>query len=270
MAESPVFMFDEKDPEMQRAYELARANFKYFWRELSWERRRIIPGLDMAAVKAPFSDGKKKADSDTPEVEHMWVDEIEFDGASIKGVLLNDPNWLTSVHAGDEVRFPAKQMSDWMYVISGNVFGAYTVNLMRSRMDPRERAGHDQAWGLNFGDPKQIQVVPAKKGTGLLAGWFGGKSEPVSDEHPMSENMAPELAKQLAANPGLVNQVDDEGWTFLHREALAGNAAPVKVLLDHGANFTLRTKHGATALQLAHVLGWEKVVALLLAKGAKA
>jgi ankyrin repeat protein len=73
----------------------------------------------------------------------------------------------------------------------------------------------------------------------------------------------------LAANPGLVNQRDDEGWTFLHREALAGNAGPVKVLLDHGADFTLRTKHGATALQLAHVLGWEKVVALLMAKGAK-
>ena len=41
------------------------------------------------------------------------------------------------------------------------------------------------------------------------------------------------------------------------------------MLLDHGADFNLRTKHGATAMQLAKVLGWEKVVALLAAKGAK-
>jgi hypothetical protein len=30
-------MFDNSDPEMQRAYESARANFRYFWREVAWE-----------------------------------------------------------------------------------------------------------------------------------------------------------------------------------------------------------------------------------------
>jgi len=50
-------MFDDSDPEMQRAYENARANFRYFWREVAWERRRIVPALDLACVKAPFSDG---------------------------------------------------------------------------------------------------------------------------------------------------------------------------------------------------------------------
>ena len=45
---SQVFMFDDSDPEMQRAYESARATFRYFWREVAWERRRIIPGLDLA------------------------------------------------------------------------------------------------------------------------------------------------------------------------------------------------------------------------------
>jgi uncharacterized protein YegJ (DUF2314 family) len=51
----PVFMFDAKDPEMQQAYEAAQASFRYFWRELSWERRRIVPGLDMTMVKLPFT-----------------------------------------------------------------------------------------------------------------------------------------------------------------------------------------------------------------------
>jgi len=45
---SAVFLFDNSDPEMQRAYEQARATFKYFWRELAWERRRVVPALDLA------------------------------------------------------------------------------------------------------------------------------------------------------------------------------------------------------------------------------
>jgi hypothetical protein len=56
---SKVFTFDDTDPEMQAAYEKARATFRYFWREVAWEQRRIVPGLDLAAVKAPFSDSEK-------------------------------------------------------------------------------------------------------------------------------------------------------------------------------------------------------------------
>src|ERR687891_2755598 len=51
----PVFMFDGEDPEMREACEAAQRSFKYFWRELSWEQRRIVPGLDMAMVKLPFT-----------------------------------------------------------------------------------------------------------------------------------------------------------------------------------------------------------------------
>src|ERR1043165_2567294 len=92
---SRVFMFDNSDPEMQRAYERSRATFRYFWREMAWERRRIVPALDMAAVKAPFADppGTLRPQGQ-PEVEHMWLGEVDFDGESVTGVLLNDPNWL--------------------------------------------------------------------------------------------------------------------------------------------------------------------------------
>lgn len=45
---SKVFLSEANDPEMQRAYESARASFRYFWREIAWERRRIVPALDLA------------------------------------------------------------------------------------------------------------------------------------------------------------------------------------------------------------------------------
>ena len=38
-SQSKVFMFDDSDPEMQAAYENARATFRYFWREIAWERQ---------------------------------------------------------------------------------------------------------------------------------------------------------------------------------------------------------------------------------------
>ena len=266
---SRVFMFDNSDPEMQQANENARATFRYFWREVAWERRRIIPALDLACVKATFSDGEQRTRTeDTPEVEHMWLSEVDFDGQFVSGVLVNAPNWLKTIKQGDPARIPLGEINDWMYVISGEVFGAYTVNLMRSRMGRRERQEHDSAWGLNFGDPTKIRVVPEpKKGGGFLKNWFG-KQQADTQEHPMSENMASSLKDQLAKNPSLVSAKDDRGWTFLHQEALAGSAATVKILLEAGADANALTNHGMTPLQLAKSLGWDKVVALLVNKGA--
>jgi uncharacterized protein YegJ (DUF2314 family) len=247
---------------MQRAYEIARASFRYFWREMAWERRRIVKALDLECVKAPFCDANRDMPSeDHPDVEQMWLGEIDFDGKLISGVLMNSPNWLKSVKAGDSARFRIAEISDWMYAIDNEVYGAYTVNLMRSRMGKQERKEHDGAWGLNFGDPRSIRIVPQKKH------WFT-KQDAEIGEHPMSEAMAPSFKEQLVEDPSLANTRDDNGWTFLHHQALAGSLATVNVLLDCGADVNAKTNHGMTAIQLAKSLGWDKVIALLASKGA--
>lgn len=262
----PVFFFDNRDPEMQRAYESARANFRYFWRELSWEYRRIIPALDLACVKAPFWDGDRSiGPTEASEVEHMWFSEVEFDGDDVSGVLINSPNELQTIKEGDAVRIPLAQISDWMYAISGEVFGAYTVNLMRSRMHPAERKQHDDAWGQNFGNPLTIRVAPEKKGGGLLKSWFGKKAVDTG-EHPMCENMVESFHEQLAKDPTFATSKDDGGWTLIQREALAGNAPIVKALLAAGADPKARTPQGKTPLELARRMGWENVAAVLTAK----
>lgn len=261
---SKVYLFDGSDPEIENAQAKARSTFRYFWREVHWEGRRIIPGLTIAAVKAPFSDGPGSAPSaDHPSVEQMWISDVSFDGRHVRGVLLNDPNWLKSVKAGDEAQFAISEISDWMYAIGDDVYGAYTVNLMRSKMKAAERREHDAAWGLNFRDPNTIRIVPTYEKRGLFKSLFG-KPEPVEiGEHPMSENMAPTIKDQVAQNPDFVNQRNDEGWTLLHQEALAGNLATVRALLEAGADRKAVTNDGRTPLHLAQTLGWEKVVALL-------
>jgi uncharacterized protein YegJ (DUF2314 family) len=263
-------MFDDKDPEMQGAYEKARATFRYFWRELAWERRRIIPGLDLACVKASFSDGDRVSPApDNPQAEQMWLSDIDFDGRLVSGVLLNTPNWLKTVKAGDSARIPLAEISDWMYSMFGVVYGAYTVNLMRSRMGSQERKEHDDAWGLNFGDPNKIRIVPEdKKSGGFLKSWFGKRDTEIQ-EHPMSENMASKLKESLAEHPSMLHDKDGRGWTLLHQLALAGSAAGVKIMLDAGADPNTLTNDGMTPLELAKSLHWDKVIALLIGRGVK-
>jgi uncharacterized protein YegJ (DUF2314 family) len=53
-----------------------------------------------------------------------------------------------------------------MFAITGKVYGAFTVHVLRSQMPPGERKAHDDAWGLDFGDSDTIELVyqgPKKK-----------------------------------------------------------------------------------------------------------
>lgn len=56
MSQQPMFMASREDPAMNRAFQLAKQTFRFYWRELSWERRRMIPGLEMDLVKLGFQD----------------------------------------------------------------------------------------------------------------------------------------------------------------------------------------------------------------------
>jgi len=151
----PVFRYNSDDAMLEAAI-AAQRSFKFFWRELSWERRRMIPALDMAAIKLPFTDGPRS--DGNPEHEMMWVNEINFDGITLTGTLVNSPNYLTLVQQGYSVTSHFSYLYDWMMTRSGKAYGGYTVNLMRSRMSDSERAAHDQAWGLDFGDPSEIRI----------------------------------------------------------------------------------------------------------------
>ncbi|WP_442510972.1 DUF2314 domain-containing protein [Novipirellula sp. SH528] len=292
-----VYLTADNDPEMRTANERARRTFRFFWRELSWERRRIIPGLDLACVKVPFTDPPELQAAENSEgVEQMWLGDVDFDGQKVSGTLLNSPNWLKSISEGDEAKFPGKALSDWMYVLNGRVYGAFTVQVLRAKMSAKERKQHDDAWGFDFGDPENIHVVPPEwftdkqsepspspeKSKGGFLGKLLGRSAkqtpaslPPADpklvssmEHPMAANMADSLTEYLQQNPENVHATDDRGWTMLHQQALAGTAIGVSILLKHGADPKAVTPNGASALQLAKSLGWKQVVDVLAAHGA--
>lgn len=270
-----VTLHKDDDPAIQAATKQAKASFRYFWRELSWEHRRIIPGLDMSAFKVAFTD-----DENSP-AEVMWVSEINFDGYHLTGTLLNQPNWLTSINEGDPVKTPLKGIVDWVYAINETTFGGFTVHAIRSQMSKKERSQHDAAWGLDWGDPENVHLVPAEwySDEPKKKGFFGiGKSPspaPLADdflqskEHPMAANMAESLKEFASKDPSHVTELADNGLNMLHQLTLAGTAVGAKTMLECGADVNSRSKRGHTALDFAKLLGWRRAYQFLAKNGGK-
>ncbi|PSL48293.1 uncharacterized protein YegJ (DUF2314 family) [Chitinophaga niastensis] len=250
MTENTIFYFEADNPEMIKAFHKAQETFRYFWRELSWEYRRIVPALDVACVKVAFME--HVAHQTTPIVEHMWINEVEFDGDTISGVLINDPNELTNIKNGDFVEVPLSQISDWLFSTQGNTYGGFTIQLLRSTMEEQERKEYDEAWGLDFGDYHDILLV------------YEQKEYPEHlIEHPMSINMKERLIEFLKEHPEEITNHDEAGYTLLHRETVSGNKSSVEILLQLGADKNIKTGKGKTALDFAKQLGWEHIVPLL-------
>ncbi|MEZ5944048.1 MAG: DUF2314 domain-containing protein [Planctomycetaceae bacterium] len=240
MSDSPVTFHKGDDPNILAAARKARGSFRYFWQQIALDFNRIVPALSMACLKVPFSD-----DASDPEaqVEQMWVDEITFDGVNIEGVLINAPNWLTSVSQGDDVSFPVSQISDWLLVIGEEVYGGYSIQVLRQQMSPDERAGHDEAWGLNFPDPETV-LVPERNAE-------------------FEQVIADLMSEQLDKDPMLVHTTYDHGRTLLHLESLYGRPLSAKALLERGANPTTRCDRGWTAHDYAKSLQWDDVLMVL-------
>ncbi|MES9970276.1 MAG: DUF2314 domain-containing protein [Candidatus Thiodiazotropha sp.] len=261
-----IYMFEPSEKEMIQAAMNARDTFKYFWRELSWEYRRIVPALDLSIVKFAFETEDKS--EGVPSHEHMWISEIKFDGIDITGILMNQPNWIKSIREGDQITQNANLLTDWMYTLEGRAYGGYSVNVMRASMSPEERKGHDQAWGVEFGPPDEVLVTPYidKKPDGFLSKIFGKSHSKSSGEtinypeHPMSINMGEKIRAALSADSTSINEADEDGWTMIQRESLAGNNNSVKILLEFGADPGLVNPNGHSSTDLARIMGWNEVL----------
>lgn len=245
-----IFFAKSDSPKMIKAYTDAQNTFKYLWRELSWEYRRIVPALNVACVKVAFSQQIDEAEE--PIVEHMWINDIMFDGEEIKGTLVNTPGELTNIENGDEVTISLNQISDWLFASRGKTYGGFTIQAMRSDMTKAGREEHDEAWGLDFGDYNDILLV------------FEQKEHPENlIDHPMCRNMKEKLEEFIKEYPDELTAADELGYTMLHKETIAGNLTSVEVLLSLGADKTRQTNTGKTALDFARLLEWEHIVSLL-------
>lgn len=124
---------DSDDPKMKAAIEKARSTVGTFTTALKSPKT----GQSAFSVKLEIDDGSSK--------EHMWLNEVTFDGMKFRGKINNEPQMVKNVKLGDRKVIEATKISDWMYIQNRKLVGGYTLRVLRDAMPDSERAEFDKS-----------------------------------------------------------------------------------------------------------------------------
>ena len=115
--------YDEQ--EMEAAIARARSEVDSFIAEMSKGN-----GTNFA-VKVPIQDKE--------ETEHFWLTDIVYRNGKFEGVIGNDPGMVTNVKSGQKWSVKKSEISDWMFMREGKMYGNYTLRPLLKTM-PEEKA----------------------------------------------------------------------------------------------------------------------------------
>jgi len=109
-----------EDPEMQKAIATAQRTSPEFKQRLA------------KATSDEFCSVKVRLKGKDDTYEHIWLEDVKVENGRIKGVLGNEPVYL-SQKLGDPVDVPESQLSDWaVFDKTGKVIaGGYSVSLLK-------------------------------------------------------------------------------------------------------------------------------------------
>ncbi|MFA0923242.1 DUF2314 domain-containing protein [Xanthomonas fragariae] len=159
MTDNRMYIANDEDAALQPVDAAACDTVKFLWRELSWEYRRIVPGVEMAAVQLPFATDVSAVDA--PSHAHVWISNVQFDGDQVSGRQLNDPEWIAGRTAVDAGFAPMADLEDWMSAVDGQIYGGHPIDAMCRTMSLAECAEDDAPWGLDFAETGAVRPVPA-------------------------------------------------------------------------------------------------------------
>lgn len=244
---SNVTWVEANDKRVFKASTIAQKTFRFFWRELAWDRRRIVPAYDLTAVKFALIAPAKKGGGNA--VEFLWADDVRFDGGNlVEGTLLNTAVNLKGFRKGQRVSLEFDRVADWLLARDGKPEGGFTVRVIRAHLSAAERRAHDAAWGLAFGPPGK-KLDPRRYACAKL--------------HPLDAAAAKLIDTEGRAGTLKPNARGKDGWAQLHHYALAGAKGCVQALLRHGADPLLETPGGLRPADLSDALNWKDVSRVL-------
>lgn len=84
------------------------------------------------AVKVPITD--------KGETEHFWLTNVFYREGQFSGLLGNDPGTVTNVKYGDTITVAKAEISDWLYMRDGKMYGNYTLRPLLATMPAEEAA----------------------------------------------------------------------------------------------------------------------------------
>ncbi|GIW96211.1 MAG: hypothetical protein KatS3mg110_4252 [Pirellulaceae bacterium] len=121
----PDTLFTEfNEQEMEAAIARAKAEVDEFIVELS------NPTGTHHSVKVPIRDGET--------VEHFWMVDVVYRDGYFEGTIDNDPGLVRNVTRGQRWRARKEEISDWMYLKDGKMYGNYTVRPLLGNLPPEE------------------------------------------------------------------------------------------------------------------------------------
>ncbi|MBS7230904.1 DUF2314 domain-containing protein [Flavobacterium psychroterrae] len=131
-----IYDVKSTDKEMNAAIEKANQTLTDFNTAL------LNPEIEVKSLKVKFQN--------ETDAEHIWLSDIEFKDGKYSGVLDNEPEYITEYKIGDKVNVDSKNISDWMYIDNGKLFGGYTIKVLRNRMSEDEKKQFDSESGMQI------------------------------------------------------------------------------------------------------------------------
>jgi uncharacterized protein YegJ (DUF2314 family) len=133
-----VTFVQDDDPAMNRAFEKARATLDEFFALAKSPRA----GTEAYAIKVAVTDGKS--------TEYFWVNDFDFDGDEMSGVLNNEPENVRKYRLGERFTFKRADVVDWTYMepAARRMHGNYTACALLTHEDPAEAEEFRQQYGL--------------------------------------------------------------------------------------------------------------------------
>jgi uncharacterized protein YegJ (DUF2314 family) len=88
--------------------------------------------------------------------EHIWLDDVSFDGSTLMGKLANDPVYAKGFHFHDTLTIKPDYVSDWMIVDNDRLLGGFTLHVLIRNMTIEEKNKYQVASGYAVGEEPEL------------------------------------------------------------------------------------------------------------------
>ena len=123
----PDYLTAKDDKLMARAIRKAKATQGEFLEAL----QNRDPNHTGFAIKKPFPAGEDE--------EHIWLNEVSWDGRKFSAKVNNDPVDTKAVKLGERVQVRPEELSDWMFIENGVLRGGFTIRVLHYQSSPKEQ-----------------------------------------------------------------------------------------------------------------------------------
>ncbi len=71
-------------------------------------------------------------------MEHFWLSDVVYRDGEFQGTIGNDPGIVTNVTFGQSWTIKKAEISDWMFMRGGKMYGNYTMRPLLKTMPAEE------------------------------------------------------------------------------------------------------------------------------------